>query len=134
MPAAVAWEAAQLEPVEVIEELRSNLEFYLLADREGTAEAQALRHLVLPAIVAVVAGRGSPLSSRRRNDGNITVPQIAAEMAAEGARRVVVVTDEPWKYPSGTKWPDGVTIHHRDDLQEVQKQLSEVPDRKSTRL
>jgi indolepyruvate ferredoxin oxidoreductase len=67
------------------------------------------------------------MTGGQRNDGNITVPQIAAEMAAEGARRVVVVTDEPWKYPSGTKWPDGVTIHHRDDLQEVQKQLSEVP-------
>jgi indolepyruvate ferredoxin oxidoreductase len=67
------------------------------------------------------------MTGGQRNDGNITVPQIANEMAAEGARRVVVVTDEPWKYPSGTKWPDGVTIHHRDDLQEVQKELAQVP-------
>jgi indolepyruvate ferredoxin oxidoreductase len=67
------------------------------------------------------------MTGGQRNDGNITVPQIAAEMAAEGAKRVVVVTDEPWKYPSGTKWPPGLTIHHRDDLQEVQKGLAEVP-------
>jgi indolepyruvate ferredoxin oxidoreductase len=67
------------------------------------------------------------MTGGQRNDGNITVPQIAAEMAAEGAKRVVVVTDEPWKYPSGTKWPTGLTIHHRDDLQEVQKELAEVP-------
>ncbi len=67
------------------------------------------------------------MTGGQRNDGNITVPQIAAEMAAEGAKRVVVVTDEPWKYPSGTKWPPGLTIHHRDDLQEVQKELAEVP-------
>jgi indolepyruvate ferredoxin oxidoreductase len=67
------------------------------------------------------------MTGGQRNDGNITVPQIANEMAAEGARRVVVVTDEPWKYPSGTKWPDGVTIHQRDDLQEVQKELAQVP-------
>src|SRR3984957_2049199 len=67
------------------------------------------------------------MTGGQRNDGNITVPQIAAEMAAEGAKRVVVVTDEPWKYPSGTKWPAGLTIHHRDDLQEVQKELSTVP-------
>ena len=39
------------------------------------------------------------MTGGQRNDGNITVPQIAAEMAAEGAKRVVVVTDEPWKYP-----------------------------------
>ena len=67
------------------------------------------------------------MTGGQRNDGNITVPQIAQEMAAEGAKRVVVVTDEPWKYPSGTKWPEGLTIHHRDDLQEVQKELAEVP-------
>src|SRR5580700_1709358 len=67
------------------------------------------------------------MTGGQRNDGNITVPQIAAEMAAEGARRVVVVTDEPWKYPSGIKWPDGVTIRHRDALQEVQKELAQVP-------
>jgi indolepyruvate ferredoxin oxidoreductase len=60
-------------------------------------------------------------------DGNITVPQIAAEMAAEGARRIAIVTDEPWKYPAGTKWPDGVKIHHRDDLQQVQQELAKVP-------
>jgi len=67
------------------------------------------------------------MTGGQRNDGDITVPQIASEMAAEGAKRVVVVTDEPWKYPSGTRWPDGVTIHHRDDLQEVQKELAQVP-------
>jgi len=67
------------------------------------------------------------MTGGQRNDGNFTVPQIASEMAAEGAERVVVVTDEPAKYPAGTKWPDGVTIHHRDDLQEVQKGLSQVP-------
>jgi indolepyruvate ferredoxin oxidoreductase len=67
------------------------------------------------------------MTGGQRNDGNITVPQIANEMAAEGAKRVVIVTDEPWKYPSGTKWPAGVTIHHRDELQEVQKELVQVP-------
>src|SRR5271169_679557 len=67
------------------------------------------------------------MTGGQRNDGNITVPQIANEMAAEGAKRVVVVTDEPWKYASGTKWPAGVTIHHRDELQEVQKELVQVP-------
>ncbi len=40
------------------------------------------------------------MTGGQRNDGNITVPQIAAEVAAEGAKRVVVVTDEPWKYPT----------------------------------
>src|SRR5580658_905547 len=66
------------------------------------------------------------MTGGQRNDGNITVPQIATEMAAEGARRVVIVTDDPGKYPSDIKWPDRLRIYHRDDLQGVQKQLSEV--------
>jgi indolepyruvate ferredoxin oxidoreductase len=61
------------------------------------------------------------------NDGGLTVPQVARQVAAEGAKRVVVVTDEPDKYPSGTAWPAGLTIHHRDDLNEVQTGLSEIP-------
>ena len=67
------------------------------------------------------------MTGGQMHDGGLTVPQIAAQVAAEGAKRVVVVSDEPKKYPSGTKWPDGITFHHRDDLQAVQKVLAEIP-------
>jgi indolepyruvate ferredoxin oxidoreductase len=55
------------------------------------------------------------------------VPQVARQVAAEGAKRVVVVTDEPDKYPRDTAWPHGLTVHHRDDLNTVQRQLAEIP-------
>ena len=67
------------------------------------------------------------MTGGQTNDGNLSVPKIAAQVAAEGARRVVVVSDEPKKYPPGIKWPEGITFHHRDDLQAVQKELSEIP-------
>jgi indolepyruvate ferredoxin oxidoreductase len=67
------------------------------------------------------------MTGGQANDGGLTVPQVARQVAAEGAKRVVVVTDEPDKYPSGTAWPTGLTIHHRDDLNEVQKSLAEIP-------
>jgi indolepyruvate ferredoxin oxidoreductase len=67
------------------------------------------------------------MTGGQKNDGGLTVPQIAAQVAAEGAKRVVVVSDEPKKYPPATKWPAGITFHHRDDLQTVQKALSEIP-------
>jgi len=67
------------------------------------------------------------MTGGQANDGGLTVPQVARQVAAEGAKRVVVVTDEPDKYPGGTAWPAGVTIHHRDDLIEVQKGLAAVP-------
>jgi len=66
------------------------------------------------------------MTGGQMHDGSLTVPMIAAQVAAEGAKRIVVVSDEPDKYPSGTKWPDGVTFHHRDDLQTVQKELSQI--------
>jgi len=67
------------------------------------------------------------MTGGQANDGGLTVPQVARQVAAEGAKRVVVVTDEPDKYPSGIEWPKGLTIHHRDDLMTVQKGLAEVP-------
>ncbi len=67
------------------------------------------------------------MTGGQANDGGLTVPQVARQVAAEGAKRVVVVTDEPNKYPRDVAWPAGLTIHHRDDLIEVQKELAEIP-------
>ena len=39
------------------------------------------------------------MTGGQRNDGGLTVPIIARQVAAEGAKKIVVVTDEPWKYP-----------------------------------
>jgi indolepyruvate ferredoxin oxidoreductase len=67
------------------------------------------------------------MTGGQHHDGTLTVPQIAAQVAAEGAKRVVVVTDEPWKYAKDTEWPRGLTVHHRDELDAVQQDLSTVP-------
>jgi indolepyruvate ferredoxin oxidoreductase len=67
------------------------------------------------------------MTGGQKNDGGLSVPQVARQVAAEGAKRVAVVTDEPWKYPSDTRWPRGITIHHRDDLMQVQTDLAAVP-------
>jgi indolepyruvate ferredoxin oxidoreductase len=66
------------------------------------------------------------MTGGQKNDGGLSVPQIAGEVAAEGARRVVVVTDEPDKYPRGARWPPGTSIRHRDDLMAVQRELADV--------
>jgi indolepyruvate ferredoxin oxidoreductase len=55
-------------------------------------------------------------------EGGFTVPQIAAQVAAEGARRVVVVSDEPDKY-SPNSFGRNTTVRHRDDLDAVQREL-----------
>ncbi len=67
------------------------------------------------------------MTGGQHNDGGLNVPQIARQVAAEGAKRVVVVTDEPDKYPFGTEWPHGLKVYHRDELDAVQRDLAEVP-------
>jgi indolepyruvate ferredoxin oxidoreductase len=67
------------------------------------------------------------MTGGQANDGGLTVPQIARQVAAEGTRRVVVVTDEPWKYAKSEEWPRGLTIHHRDELIAVQQELAKIP-------
>jgi indolepyruvate ferredoxin oxidoreductase len=67
------------------------------------------------------------MTGGQTNEGGLNVPQIARQVAAEGARRVVVVTDEPDKYPKDTAWPPALTVHHRDELMQVQTGLAEVP-------
>jgi indolepyruvate ferredoxin oxidoreductase len=59
-------------------------------------------------------------------DGGITVSMILQQVLAEGIEKVVVVTDEPYKYPAGFI-PQGVPVYDRRDLQMVQKELRETP-------
>lgn len=57
------------------------------------------------------------------HDGNLTVDMIAHQVRAEGVERIAVVTDEPDKFK--VAFPTGTTIHHRDDLDLVQRELRE---------
>ncbi|MCB1521598.1 MAG: indolepyruvate ferredoxin oxidoreductase family protein, partial [Hyphomicrobiaceae bacterium] len=58
-------------------------------------------------------------------DGGMTVAQMAAQLAGEGASRIVVVTDEPQRYRRGAL-PAGVDVHARSDLDRVQRDLARV--------
>jgi indolepyruvate ferredoxin oxidoreductase len=58
-------------------------------------------------------------------EGDLQVRDVVAQVAAVGARRVVVVSDEPGKY--GSELGPDVTIHHRDELDEIQKDLRKTP-------
>ncbi|MEA2833752.1 MAG: indolepyruvate ferredoxin oxidoreductase, partial [Methylobacteriaceae bacterium] len=67
------------------------------------------------------------MTGGQRHEGGLTVDMIARQVAAEGAKKVAVVTDEPDKYTSNVQWPAGLTIHHREHLDEVQRELAETP-------
>ncbi|MGZ6000102.1 MAG: indolepyruvate ferredoxin oxidoreductase family protein, partial [Rhizomicrobium sp.] len=58
-------------------------------------------------------------------DGELTVPEMAAQVAAEGVKTLVIVSDEPEKH-SAANFPAGTRIEHRRDLDAIQKQLREI--------
>ena len=59
-------------------------------------------------------------------DGGLTVPAVTQQLAAEGVRQVVVVTDEPDKYPMASPFAPGTTVRRRDELDLVQRELREL--------
>jgi indolepyruvate ferredoxin oxidoreductase len=59
-------------------------------------------------------------------EGSFNVSQIAHQVWAEGAKRLAIVSDDPGKYPSDGYFPVGATIHHRRELDQVQRELREV--------
>lgn len=67
------------------------------------------------------------MTGGQRNDGDLSVGKIARTMAAEGVARIAIVTDEPFKYDPGEVWPAGATIHHRSELDAVQRELAAQP-------
>jgi indolepyruvate ferredoxin oxidoreductase len=67
------------------------------------------------------------MTGGQRHDGPLDPAIISRQIAAEGVKPIVVVTDEPEKYPRGTGWAPGVTVRHRDELDQVQRELRETP-------
>src|SRR5215469_6113568 len=68
---------------------------------------------------AVAMTGGQPI------DGGLTVPIVARQLAAEGVTPIVIVSDEPEKYAPGADFPPGATVRHRDELDDVQREIRE---------
>jgi indolepyruvate ferredoxin oxidoreductase len=92
----------------------------LMAIRQSAAAGINITYKILFNDAVAMTG-GQP------HDGPLTVPEITRQVEAEGARKVIVVTDEPDKYPMNAGFAHGVTIRHRDELDAVQRELREVP-------
>ncbi|MCE2510259.1 MAG: indolepyruvate ferredoxin oxidoreductase family protein [Alphaproteobacteria bacterium] len=59
-------------------------------------------------------------------DGPLSVSQITHQLYGEGVRHILVVTDEPDKYPRDVDFASGVTVHHRDAMDRLQRDLRKV--------
>jgi len=90
----------------------------LLAIRAAASAGVNMTYKILYNDAVAMTG-GQPV------EGGPSVAQITRQVAAEGVGRIAVVSDEPDKYPTGTDFAHGVTFHHRDDLDQVQRELRE---------
>lgn len=59
-------------------------------------------------------------------DGPLSVGDITKQVMSEGVTRCVVVSDRPDLYGASSGLADGVTVHHRDDLDSIQRELREI--------
>ncbi len=91
----------------------------LLAIRAAIASKANITYKILYNDAVAMTG-GQPV------DGTLTVPQITHQLAAEGANKIVIVTDEPEKYTTHVGLAPGITVHHRDQLDDVQRELREI--------
>ena len=92
----------------------------LLAIRAAVAANVNITYKILFNDAVAMTG-GQPM------DGLLSPQLITRQVAAEGAKRVVVVSDEPDKYPSHAEFEPGTTFHHRDELNHLQLELRDVP-------
>ncbi|WP_459616796.1 indolepyruvate ferredoxin oxidoreductase family protein [Bordetella sp. 2513F-2] len=88
----------------------------LLAIRAAVAAKVPITYKILFNDAVAMTG-GQPV------DGPIDVPMITRQVAAEGIEKIVIVTDEPGKYQGVSGLAPGVPVRHRDDLDEVMREL-----------
>ncbi|MCA6106581.1 indolepyruvate ferredoxin oxidoreductase family protein [Bradyrhizobium cenepequi] len=90
----------------------------LLALRAAAAAGVNITYKILYNDAVAMTG-GQPA------EGSFTVSQIAHQVAAEGTRRIAIVSDDPTKYPANY-FPAGATVHHRRELDGVQRELRDI--------
>lgn len=90
----------------------------LLAIRQAVSAKVNITYKILFNDAVAMTG-GQP------HDGELDPMAISRQVWAEGVKQVVVVSDEPHKYPLGIEWGGASTVRHRDDLDEIQRDLRE---------
>jgi indolepyruvate ferredoxin oxidoreductase len=93
----------------------------ILAVRQSVAAGVNITYKILYNDAVAMTG-GQRVGERPEGH---SVVQIAMSMRAEGAQRIDVVTDEPGKY-KGVALAEGVTVHHRDELDRIQREMREI--------
>ena len=93
----------------------------ILAIRQSIAAGTNITYKVLYNDAVAMTG-GQQVGERPEGH---SVLQIMNSLKSEGVAQLVIVTDEPHKY-DGVALAEGVTVHHRDELDRIQRQFRET--------
>ena len=93
----------------------------LLAIRQSIAAGVNITYKVLYNDAVAMTG-GQQVGERPEGH---SVLQIMKSLVSEGVARLVIVTDQPEKY-EGAALEAGVTVHHRDELDRIQREMREI--------
>jgi indolepyruvate ferredoxin oxidoreductase len=94
----------------------------ILAIRQSIAAGVNITYKILYNDAVAMTG-GQQVGERPEGH---SVIQIAQSMRAEGAAKIIIVTDEPEKYEGVKGLPEGIAIQHRDTLDAVQREFREI--------
>jgi indolepyruvate ferredoxin oxidoreductase len=95
----------------------------LLAIRAAVSAGVSITYKIL--VNGAVAMTGGQRIEGESLEGEITTPEIVRQLEAEGVGRIAVVSDDIAKYARGA-FSRGVSVHHRDQLDRVQRSLRDV--------
>jgi indolepyruvate ferredoxin oxidoreductase len=93
----------------------------LLAIRQSIAAGVNITYKILYNDAVAMTG-GQQVGERPEGH---SVLQIMKSLTSEGVARLIIVSDEPQKY-NGASLEPGVTVHHRDDLDRLQREFREI--------
>jgi indolepyruvate ferredoxin oxidoreductase len=90
-----------------------------LAVRQAVAAGTNLTFKILyNSAVAMTGGQDAA--------GAMPVPELTRWLEAEGVKKILVLADDPDKYPKETRWAPGIEVWDRDRLDEAQRILRDT--------
>ncbi len=66
------------------------------------------------------------MTGGQRHDGTLNPQRISHQLRSEGVDRIAIVSDDIKKYAGQESFAANSTIHHRDELDTVQRELREI--------
>ncbi|WP_439102508.1 indolepyruvate ferredoxin oxidoreductase family protein [Congregibacter sp.] len=91
----------------------------ILAVRAAVASKVNITYKILYNDAVAMTG-GQPI------DGSLAIPDLLKQLQGEGVRRIALVSDEPGQWRGHLPSVGGLTLHHRDDLDALQRELRET--------